>query len=179
MSIILQLVYKIELFFLYDLWNLANARFFLTLCKNLSLTNYDVLHDKGLKCFPVGHLRPTLAFCHRGSGNSTGPLSAVLQAAFSPQLSASVRSSCYVSSATRELCILHKAIVATGPLAHELGWTKLCSLDLRWATGPNLAQLELIVTDLIPQRILSRGIGPLASSLHSAFKPVLLLTPAY
>lgn len=98
----------------------------------------------------MGHLRPTLAFCHRGSGNSTGPLSAVLQAACFLQLSASVRNSCYVPSATRELCILHKAIVATGPLAHELRWTKLCSLDLRWATGPNLAQLELIVTDLIP-----------------------------
>lgn len=51
---------------------------------------------------------------------------------------------------------------------------KLCSLDLRWATGPNLAQLELIVIEVMPRRISSRDIGPLASSLGSAFKLVML-----
>lgn len=37
----------------------------------------------------------------------------------------------YVSWATVELCIVHTMTVATGPSAHGLRWTKLCSLDLR------------------------------------------------
>lgn len=81
--------------------------------------------------------------------------------------------------AVLDLCILHKVILATGPSAHGLRWTKLCSLDLRWATSPNLAQLGLIVIETMSQRISSRGSGPLASSLHSAFKLVMLQSPAY
>lgn len=75
-----------------------------------------------------------------------------------------------------ELCILHKVLVAIGPSVHGLRWTQLCSLDLKWANGPNLAQLELTATEATPQRILPRGTGPLASSLPSVFNLVMLLT---
>lgn len=91
--------------------------------KNLNLTNHNFLHNKGLKkCFPSRHVRPNLgilslklrklyrvAFCHPEGGLT--PLFLIM------------------SRATLEVCTGHKVTVATGPSAHGLRWTKLCSLD--------------------------------------------------
>lgn len=95
-------------------------------------TNYDFLHNKGLKMFffktfkaQTGILSQMLwklyevIFCHLAGSSLYAALCLGLGTPY------------YVSSATSEVCILHKVVVATGPSAHGLRWTKLCSRDLR------------------------------------------------
>lgn len=138
------------------------------------LACFSLLHStfsslKGSTMFLIS--KSKLAFCHR---SATGSVSAFLQAAVFRQHYTSVichQQPCKCPFVTQSDCGQYSL----------RAWAQVDTalfIDFRRSASPDLAQLVNVI-GAIPQRILSRSLGPLALPLYPVFKLLILPNLAY